>query len=101
MGLPRWLSKKESTYQCRRRRRHGCPPGGEHGNLLQYSCLEHPMDRRVWRARVQRVTKTWARMRDKHTNKRVDRPAEASYYKQGKEKKKIILNQLYVNDEFS
>ena len=40
-------------------------------------------------------------MRDKHTNKKVDRPAEASYYKQGKEKKKIILNQLYVNDEFS
>ena len=20
-------------------------PGGEHGNLLQYSCLENPMDR--------------------------------------------------------
>ena len=27
-------------------------PGGGHGNLLQYSCLENPMDRRVWRAAV-------------------------------------------------
>ena len=27
-------------------------PGGSHGNPLQYSCLENPMDRRVWRATV-------------------------------------------------
>ena len=25
----------------------GRPPGGEHGNPLQYSCLENPMDRRA------------------------------------------------------
>ena len=25
----------------------GRSPGEEHGNLLQYSCLEHPMDREV------------------------------------------------------
>ena len=25
-----------------------CPAGG-HGNLLQYSCLENPMDRGAWR----------------------------------------------------
>ena len=24
------------------------PPGGGHGNPLQYSCLENPMDRRAW-----------------------------------------------------
>ena len=23
-------------------------PGGGHGNPLQYSCLENPMDREVW-----------------------------------------------------
>ena len=23
-------------------------PGGEHGNPLQYSCLENPMDREAW-----------------------------------------------------
>ena len=34
-------------------------PGGRHGNLFQYSCLENPMDREVWRAAVHRVTKSW------------------------------------------
>ena len=34
-------------------------PGGGHGNLFQYSCLENPMDREVWRAAVHRVTKSW------------------------------------------
>ena len=35
--------------------------GGGHGNPLQYSCLEHPMDRGAWWATVHRVTKsqTW------------------------------------------
>ena len=33
-------------------------PGGGHGNLLQYSCLENPMDRGAWRASVHGVTKT-------------------------------------------
>ena len=27
-------------------------PGGEHGNPLQYSCLENPKDRGAWRATV-------------------------------------------------
>ena len=26
----------------------GRSPRGEHGNPLQYSCLENPMDRGVW-----------------------------------------------------
>ena len=26
----------------------GRSPGGGHGNPLQYSCLENPMDRRAW-----------------------------------------------------
>ena len=33
------------------------PPGGGHGNPLQYSCLENPMDRGAWRATVHRATK--------------------------------------------
>ena len=36
----------------------GRSPGGEHGNPLQYSCLENPMDRRVWRAKVYGITKS-------------------------------------------
>ena len=30
----------------------GRSPGGGHGNPLQYSCLEHPMDRRARQATV-------------------------------------------------
>ena len=30
-------------------------PGGGHGNPLQYSCLENPMDRGAWRAKVHRT----------------------------------------------
>ena len=33
-------------------------PGGRHGNLLQYSCLEKPMDRGAWQAPVHRVAKS-------------------------------------------
>ena len=35
------------------------PGGGGHGNPLQYSCLENPMDRGVWRATVYRVANSW------------------------------------------
>ena len=30
----------------------GRSPGGVHGNSLQYSCLENPMDRGAWWATV-------------------------------------------------
>ena len=33
-------------------------PGGGHGNPLQYSCLENPMDRGTWQAIVHEVTKS-------------------------------------------
>ena len=32
--------------------------GDGHGNPLQYSCLENPMDRGAWRATVCRVAKS-------------------------------------------
>ena len=35
----------------------GRSSGGEHGNPLQYSCLENPMDRGAWRAAVHWVAK--------------------------------------------
>ena len=37
----------------------GRSPGGGHGNPLQYSCLENPMDRGVWQDTIHRVTKSW------------------------------------------
>ena len=33
----------------------GRSPGGGHGNPLQYSCLENPMDRGAWWATVHGV----------------------------------------------
>ena len=35
------------------------PPGGEHGDPLQSSCLENPTDREAWWATVHGVTKSW------------------------------------------
>ena len=32
--------------------RSGRSPGRGHGSILQYSCLENPMDREAWQARV-------------------------------------------------
>ena len=40
----------------------GRSPGGGHGNLLQYSWLENPMDRGAWQAIVHSVTKSWTRL---------------------------------------
>ena len=37
-----------------------------HGNPLQYSCLENPMDRGAWRATVHRITKSWTQLSDEH-----------------------------------
>ena len=36
----------------------GRSPGGGHGNPLQYSCLENPMDSAAWQAMVHRVVKS-------------------------------------------
>ena len=36
----------------------GRSPREGNGNLLQYSCLENPMDRGAWRAAVHRVAKS-------------------------------------------
>ena len=37
--------------------RLGRCPGGGHGDPLQYSCLENPIDRGAWVVTVHRVTK--------------------------------------------
>ena len=54
---PRWLSGKEANT-----RDTALIPGGANGNLLQYSCLENPMDREATWAAVHRVTKSWTRL---------------------------------------
>ena len=39
----------------------GRSSGGGHGNPLQYPCLENPMDREAWQAKVHGVTKSQTR----------------------------------------
>ena len=49
-------------------------PGGGHGNPLQYSCLENPMDRGAWRATVSGVAKSQTLLKrlSTHSHKRVN-----------------------------
>ena len=42
----------------------GRSPGGCHGNPLQCSCLENPVDRGAWRATVHRVAKSQMELSD-------------------------------------
>ena len=42
----------------------GRSPGGGHGNPLQYSYLENPMDRGAWEVAVHGVTKSQTQLRD-------------------------------------
>ena len=46
----------------------GRSSGGGHGNPLQYSCLENPMDRGAWWVRVHRVTKNQTRLKQLSTH---------------------------------
>ena len=68
-GFPGGTGGKEPTCQCRRHKRHrfhpwvGKIPGGGHGNPLQYSCLDNPMDRGAWRATVHGVTKSLTQLK--------------------------------------
>ena len=47
----------------------GRSPGGGHGNPLQYFCLENPMDRGAWWAKIHRVEKSWARQKQLSTQR--------------------------------
>ena len=64
LGLPRWLSGKESACNAGNARDAGSIPGsgrspeGGNGNPLQYSCMENPMDRGAWWATVHGATKS-------------------------------------------
>ena len=50
----------------------GRSPRGGHGNPLQYSCLENPMDRAFWRATVHGVAQiqTWLKWLSKHSGEK-------------------------------
>ena len=55
IGLPKWLSSKESACNAGDVGSipgSGISPGEGIGYPLQYSCLENPMDRGAWQATV-------------------------------------------------
>ena len=76
LGFPGGTSSKELPATHRDLRdvglipESGKSPRGGHGNPLQYSCLENPMNRGVWRAAVHGVTKSWAQLKrlSRHTH---------------------------------
>ena len=49
----------------------GRSPGGGHGNPLQFSCLENPMDIGAWRAAVHGVAKSQTRLKELGTHARI------------------------------
>ena len=64
LGLPKWLSNKEST--CKARDTGSIPgsgkcPGEGNGNPLEYSCLENSTDGGTWWATVHGVAKSQTR----------------------------------------
>ena len=64
LGIYLWLSSKESTCKAGDAGDTGSIPGwgrfpgGGHGNPLQFSCQENPMDRGAWQATVHGVAKS-------------------------------------------
>ena len=68
-GFPWWLSGKESTYDAGATEDVGLIPGlartprGGHGNPLQYSFLENPLDRGARWATVHGVAKSQTRLK--------------------------------------
>ena len=69
MGFPDDACGKGPPYQCKRLKRADSVPGlgrlpeGEHGNTLQYSCLENPIHRGPWGATVHRVIKSGTQLK--------------------------------------
>ena len=67
MGLPWWLSDKEPTCQGRRLRFSpwvGKIPWRRKWQVIQYSCLENPLDRGAWQATVHGVEKSLTQLSD-------------------------------------
>ena len=74
MGFSQWFRSKESPSNTGDRGDLGLipglgrPPRGGLGNLLQYSCLENPMDRGAWQVMVHGFTKGQTGLKQLSTN---------------------------------
>jgi len=93
-GFPWWLSNKESACNAGATRDSGLIPGsgrslgGGHGNLLQYSCLENPMNRGTWQTIAHRVTKSQTRLKQLSTQQALTTYGRLA---QGKHAKKFLM----------
>ena len=66
-------------------------PGVQNGNLLQYFCLENPMDRGTWRATTHGITKsqtlqhthTYALIRGRDLSLHVQRKGQVNSQQEG------------------
>ena len=70
-GLPLWLGSKESACSAGDRGSIlglGRSSGGGHGNLLQYSYQENPIDRGAWWAMVYGVSKSQIQLKGLNTH---------------------------------
>ena len=47
----------------------GRSPGGGHGNPLQYSCLENPVNREAWQFMAHRIAKSQTQLKQLSTDK--------------------------------
>ena len=69
MGFPGGADGKAPACQCRKHRRRGFDPWGgkipwrRAWQLIQYSCLENPTGRGVWRATIYSVAKSQTRLK--------------------------------------
>ena len=90
---PPWLSSKESSCNAGDVEDSSSIPGsgrsprGGNGNLLQYSCLENPMDRGAWQATVHRVARSQIQLSDwvhthshRHTHTHMPKLAYLNWY---------------------
>ena len=77
MGLPWWLSGKESACNAGATGHSGSisgsgrSPRGGHSNLLQSSCLENLMDRGTWQATVHGVTNSQTLLKQLSMHRRI------------------------------
>ena len=73
--IPGGASGKEPTYQCRQTLRDsgsipgsGKSPEEGHGDPLQQSCLENPMDREAWWAIVHNIVESRTQLKRLNTH---------------------------------
>ena len=71
----------------------GRSPGGGHTNPLQRSCLENPIDRGVWQARVHRAAESWTRLKhDLACTHMPDAPERNEYFQRQQDKGEVSLD---------